>query len=474
MLSVIGAKRVPAPAASATPAMLAPMLRSVPALVAAIGILAAACGSGEEATAPDASTLDWEDCDGIQCATLDVPLDHSDPDGATITVELNRDRADDPEARVGVLLVNPGGPGGSGRAMARSYAARHPELGDAFDIVGWDPRGVSGTSELTCDDGLQAFYALDNDPDDAAELEALRDQADSAAAECAADSTFLVHVGSGAVVDDMDLIRMALGEDQISYLGTSYGSVLGLGYATRYGPNLRAAVLDGVTDPAHDMQGWLTSQAVATEAALVAILGDLTLLEETLREAEAADVSPSDVARAAISATYDPTAAGGLAEALRAHQRGDRGAIEALSDRYLGSAGFDVYTAVKCVDLERPDGLAAFAAMVDTIAADAPVLGPAIANELLPCAAWRVDPVVPFPVISDAEAPSLVILGNTGDAATPHGDAVAVAQRLDDARLVTFEGDGHLSFGRGSDCVDDAVVAYLIDLALPEPDLRCN
>lgn len=449
------------------------MPRSVPALLATLGILLAACGGGGETTAaPDLSSLGWDDCGALECATLEVPLDHDAPEGDTITIELNRSRATDAETRIGVLLVNPGGPGGSGTVMADFFSERHPALAEVFDIVGWDPRGVAGSSELRCDEPLQRFYDLDNDPDDGAELADLEAAAIEAADACAEAERLLPHVGSGDVVDDMDLIREALGEDQISFYGASYGSVLGLGYATRYGSHLRALVIDGVTDPAHDMEDWLTSQAVAVEAALTEILGELSTLEDALAAVDArAGGSPSDVARAAISATYDPSAADRLADALSDARFGDETAVRELSDRYLRSAGFDVYTAVKCIDVDQPAGIDGFSAMAEQVAQSAPVIGAAIANELLPCGAWPVEPDLPFPVLDDTSAPPMLILGNTGDAATPYVDAVAVSARLSAATLVTHEGTGHLSFGRDT-CVNDVVIDYLIDLTLPS-DTTC-
>ena len=442
------------------------MPRSVPALIAALGILVGACGGGT-ATAPDRSSLDWDDCGDLECTTLEVPLDHDLPDGEVITIDLRRSRAEDGDRRIGVLLVNPGGPGGSGTTMADFFSDRHPDLAEVFDIVGWDPRGVAGSSELQCDEPLQRFYELDNDPDDQDELAALEAAAADAAAACTDADRLLPHVGSGDVVEDMDLIRVALGEDEISFYGASYGSVLALGYITRHGGNLRAVVIDGVTDPDHDMEAWLTSQAVAVEAALTEILGDLSPLEDALAAVDArAGGSPSDVARAAISATYDPSAAERLPDALSDARFGDESGVRELSDRYLGSAGFDVYTAVKCIDVDQPSGIAAFSAMAERVAAEAPVIGAAIANELLPCGSWPVEPAVPFRAIDDADAPQILILGNTGDAATPYGDAVAVSNRLRKATLLTHQGTGHLSFGR-DECVNDAVEEYLISLTVP-------
>ena len=181
---------------------------------------------------------------------LEVPIDHGDPTGATIAIDINRSRAQRGEQRRGVLLVNPGGPGGSGMALARSLARGNDALADAFDIIGWEPRGVGAATNLACDQPLIDYYRLDNTPDTADERAALDRAAAEAAAACANDKPSLLDaIGTAAVADDMDAIRTALGEEEISYLGYSYGTMLGLVYAERHGDHLRAAVLDGILDP---------------------------------------------------------------------------------------------------------------------------------------------------------------------------------------------------------------------------------
>lgn len=448
------------------------------------------CGGGPD-LGPDRSAaaglLSWSDCDGLECATLTVPLDHGDPTAGTTEVAVARRRA--PAAdRLGVLLVNPGGPGGSGTAYARALVTRAPELAERFDLVGWDPRGVSGVDELACDAQLRTFYLLDNEPDDAAEADALVDAAADATAACAADGDDqLPHLGTDAVVEDLELLRQALGEDQISYFGASYGTSIGLVYLERHPDRVRAVVLDGVLDPTLDLEAWLTSQAVATEAALERSLGaDIGVFDDVMARAEAGELSagravgPSDVARAAIASSYRVDGAAQLRPAMISARDGDAAALAALSDQYLSGSAFDVYTAVSCVDNVGPGSVEAYAAMADRLSEVAPRLGAAIANELLPCATWPVPPNPPLDAASAGSSvadggsggPTVLVLGNTGDAATPYADAVAVTERLDDAVLVTWNGSGHTSYGEVA-CVNDAVHAYLFELTTPPPDTVC-
>ncbi len=461
----------------------------VPAVLLTIALVSGACsadGSGSSTSTPatdrPAGQLTWTSCGSLECAEVEVPLDHAQPGGPTIAVAISRNRADSGHRR-GVLLVNPGGPGASGLGLASTLARAHPALDRHFDIIGFDPRGVERTSELTCDEPLQAFYRLDNDPDEASERHSLIAAAATAADACAQQRDLLAHIGTSDVVDDLDAIRAALGETSISYLGLSYGSVIGLTYATRYPERVRAIVVDGVTDPAHSLEQWLTSQAVASEAALDRILtcsgcepGGPDALASAFASAETGALGPgagpSDVARAAILATYSSPGVG-LPEWLDRAEVGDGSLLARESSRYLALAGFDAYTAVKCLDTVGPSDADAYLDMIERVRAVAPVLGPAVAAELFPCATWPVASR-PLPAIAYDRPTPLLILANVGDAATPFVDAQNVSARLESARLITLDGTGHLSLGRGSECVDDAVVAYLVDLLLPAPDLICG
>lgn len=438
-------------------------------------LILTACGSATAGDDPSAAVgiLDWRDCGDNECATLAVPLDHLDPGGVTVDLAVERARAG--TDRIGVLLVNPGGPGASGTALVDVVAAQAPELAARFDIVGWDPRGVGESVPLQCEDPLQQLYLLDATPDDGSEQAELDRAAQAASDECAADAgPLLDHIGTTVVADDLEAIRAALGEDQISYLGFSYGTAIGLTYMDRYPDRVRAIVLDGVFEPTGDLEYWLTSQAVALEAALDRMLGDRARdYDQAAAAAEAGRISatPQDVAHAALAATYVPSRQPGFLDAVTAAAAGDGSAVSALGATYVASAAFDAYTAVVCADRVAPDGADAFAAMADRVASVAPRVGGTVANELLPCATWAGATAAPAAaVVVDVET---LVIGNTGDAATPYEAAVRISGALPRATLLTYESEGHLSFLQGSGCIDQAVVAYLLTTELPPAGSTC-
>ena len=435
----------------------------------------------------------WEPCGtGIQCATITVPVDHDDPEGRRIQLAVARRPATDPERRIGVLLVNPGGPGASGIEYLRERPPRG-ELAERFDVVAWDPRGVGASTRLACDRDSDAFRALDPSPDDAGEQQALDDAAAALAASCAAaDPELVANLDATVVARDLDWLRRALGEEQVSFVGYSYGTLLGLEYARAHPGRVRALVLDGVVDPAQTLAELLEAQAVAIEAVLRAGLSGCEgcgpddpvaaydavaarVEREPLPSAEGAAVGPARLALAGIAATYRRDGVATLAEALADAEAGDGTALARLADSYTSSVdAFMPYVATLCADGPYVTGATEAAAFAARLARISPWFGAAIANEVLPCAFWSVPPGrVPSPVGAGlvTTAPVLV-LGTTGDVATPYGAAERVAASLPGAVLVTHVGDGHTASGAG-DCVDDVVRRYLIELDLPEPGTTC-
>lgn len=440
-------------------------------------------------------TIEWDSCGGgIECATLEVPLDYEAPDDAQISLSLVRVPADDEDERIGSLLVNPGGPGGSGVDFARFFRFSQ-DIHDRFDLIGFDPRGVGASAGLTCGDGVvDEFFALDSDPDSVGEQAALDQAAGAIASDCGADDgNLLAHVGSDDVVRDMDSIRRALGEDQISFYGFSYGTLLGARYAEMFPEQTRAIVLDGVVDPSHDFVEWLTEQTAGFERAIADVFaacaqhpacpenGAAAAYDEVLAEVEAAPLpaggdnvlGPAELATAAIYVTYDPGTWPDLYDGLVAALAGDGGPLHSLAADYHLFGSFTQYAAVECIDSPHPTGAEAFRAFAADLAAISPRFGPAIANELLACAFWPVEPVGdPQPVTAEG-APPILVIGNTGDAATPYEQAERVADTLETGVLLTHEGEGHTSYGTSS-CVDDAVATYLIDLSPPAEGTVCD
>ncbi len=235
------------------------------AAAAVLAVLVSGCTGGTvaAASAPQPSTLagyyaqrlDWQPCEGgFECAQLVVPFDYARPDGRRFTLPVIKRPAADPSRRIGELVINPGGPGASGVQYALSARSEFPAaLLARFDIVGFDPRGVGGSQPaLNCMTGpqLDKFFATDDEPSTAAQLASLIAQSKLFAADCQANSAGLLpYVGSQNAARDMDVLRAALGESKLTYLGKSYGTYLGAWYAQLFPRRVRALVLDGAVDP---------------------------------------------------------------------------------------------------------------------------------------------------------------------------------------------------------------------------------
>ena len=466
---------------------------------AASALLIAACGEGIQTGGPadrPATEIGFETCDlGVgECGTVTVPLDHADPDGPTIDVAVSRIPAADPDERIGVLLTNPGGPGASGIEFALAQPFPQEVL-DRFDLIGWDPRGVGDTEGLICGAEVDAFLDIDPEPDSNGEQRRLDRAAQAVADECEqTDGDLLPFVGTRDVVQDMDAIREALGEEQISYAGYSYGTALGLGYLEAFPERVRAMVLDGVVDPTQDLTGFLLAQGQAIEEQVNALLDGCAddpscplddggaafdrvaaQLDEAPLPGGDGEVGPSELQTGAVYATYgfEGNDAQLLWQALADAEDGDGDAIAALAQQYYDLSSYTPYAAVECVDSEVPQGSEEYQAFADELIAVAPRTGASVANELLPCAFWSAPPSGDPHVVTAPGSPAVLVIGTTGDAATPYQQAVEVAENLEDGHLLTLDAVGHVASGR-SVCIDDARTAYLVDLTLPAEGATCE
>lgn len=424
------------------------------------------------------------------CAEVEVPLDHGNPNGATITLALARRAALGPD-RLGTLFVNPGGPGASGVEFVRRFDPHG--LQDRFDVVSWDPRGVGASVPLDCDDGAEVLRGLDWSPDSDAERAALDGAARAIADDCAErHGDLLAHLSTEDTARDLDLLRRAVGDDRLTFVGFSYGTAIGQAYARLFPDRVRALVLDGVVDPRDRLAQLLANQTTAIEAAWATVnasctpatscplddpagtFGDLTARLDRSDLIEPTDgLSPARADIAAIITTYDTGLRRSWFDALAAARHGrDRPMIE-LADTYFGLADYDAYVATVCVDGPRPSGSDGWDELAAGLTARSPRFGATVANELRPCAFWSAAPVgTPGPVRPDRLAPTLVV-GGTDDPATPYAQAEAVAAMLPGARLLTYDAPGHVAFGRSA-CVQRAVVAYVTDLRLPAPGATCR
>ncbi len=441
--------------------------------------------------------LTWRDCalDGnpdLQCATLTVPLDWSRPDGSTVELALGRIPASgDPE---GSVVTNPGGPGASGLDFLADEPLG-PGITERFDTVSWDPRGVGSSTAVTCSDGVARFLELDADPDTPDEQAGLDAAARRVSSACeAADGPLLPHLGTAEVARDLEAIRRALDQGPLNFVGFSYGTQIGQQYAAFFPAEIRTMVLDGVVDPALGYTEFLLGQARAFEAAFDANavrcreagrrrcgVDDLGAAYDRVKAAaEAAPIpagrarlSPSEVAVAATYVAYLDDGWEELGPALAAAERGDGRRMVELANSYYDFGGFGSYAAVVCTDTPPPRGEEAYRAFADEARRVAPRFGGSVANELLVCATWPAAPVgTPAPVVAQG-APPILVVGNTGDPATPYPNAVAVADRLASGVLVTAERGGHTAYGADR-CVTRIVDRYVTELRVPPDGTVCR
>jgi pimeloyl-ACP methyl ester carboxylesterase len=455
----------------------------------------------------------WSDCrEGFQCATVRVPLDYRHPARRAIGLSVNRLRATGPRARrVGSLLVNPGGPGESGLSYARQAQQRFsPRLLARFDIVGFDPRGVGASTPVRCltDAETDRFLALDGSPDSNSERQALVRAARSFDRRCQARSGgLLAHIGTRDAARDMDILRAVLGDKKLHYLGKSYGTLLGATYADEFPARVGTMVLDGALDPRLSAEQVSLEQGRGFEGALRSFVADCLHqsdcpLGSTSAEAQvrvrallaAADKTPlpgrdnrkitqSLVTLGILSALYDSATGWPLLRVAlaRALQDGDGSVLEALVDAYTNrgpdgsyrSNSNDAIYAVNCID--RPDARSVreLQARTSRFRAASPLFGDYLNWGSLPCVTWPVKPRDKPRALHASGADAILVVGTVRDPATPYAWAKALAHQLDGGRLLTWDGDGHTAYGRGSHCVDKAVDRYLVKGHLPPVGKRC-
>jgi pimeloyl-ACP methyl ester carboxylesterase len=494
------------------------------AAAAALALLAAGCTSAASTSAalPEPTTLagyyaqrlDWQPCDnGFECANLVVPFDYSRPDWRRFTLPVIKLPAAHPSQRVGELVINPGGPGASGVQYALAARSQFPAaLLDRFDIVGFDPRGVGGSQPaLNCMTGpqLDTFFATDDEPSTSAQLTGLIAQSKLFAADCQRNSADLLpYVGTPNAARDMDLLRAALGEPKLTYLGKSYGTYLGAWYAQLFPHRVRALVLDGAVDPdtsslqadtaqAEGFQvafgafaSWCLASATcplghggpvaAAEAKLQSLItrANTTPLSNQLGDGQVADGAMllNGVAAALYSQAYWPTLENALADAFSGNGAGLVELANALYERNPNgtySTLANAVTAIDCLDRPWPRSLPTWQATASAAAKDAPLFGAAIVWGSLSCAYWPV-PSYPLPQIRATGAPPILVVGTLRDPATPYRWAQALTGDLSSGVLLGWNGVGHTAYGEGSACVDTTVNDYLFNLTVPKSGTVCS
>lgn len=456
--------------------------------------------------------LSWGDCGkGAQCATFEVPLDYDDPDGDRIEIAVLRVPAADPTTRIGSLVVNPGGPGASGIDYAAAAdVVVSDRVHEVYDVVGFDPRGVGRSTPMECVSDAELDASLgeaDGTPETPAEVAALVQGAAEFAEGCQTQSgDLLPHVGTADVARDLDVLRHLLGDATLTYLGKSYGTSIGVEYARQFPDSVGRLVLDGAIDPALDDRDVLLGQAAGFELALS------RFIEACLADGCSLGTSADDV-RSLISGVLErsdddplPTAARPLTQSLAIYgiigplywppeqgydllqsalaqaDAGDGTALLQLADVYLqrgpdgtyASNQWDIFTPVSCLDRPGDWSPADVEQSLPEFTAASPVLGESLAWGLLACTNWPIpSDGLPAPVAAAGADPVLVV-GTTGDPATPYEWSVALTEQLDSGVLLTYEGSPHTAYRKGSACVDGIVNAYLIEGKVPANGTRCD
>jgi pimeloyl-ACP methyl ester carboxylesterase len=408
--------------------------------------------------------------------------------------------------RIGSLLVNPGGPGASGVDFLPEAVQLMPSsLKQSFDVVGFDPPGVGRTAPIRClgPAGLSAYFHEDPDPPSAAGLQAAIAEDRVFAEGCEARSSAeLPYVSTVDAAEDMDVLRRDLGDAKLTYLGFSYGTFLGATYAGLYPTRVRAMVLDGAIDPALSVVQGLDAQSAAIEGDLDAVFASCRQrpscpwkpgpdpqaayerLLDGVRSRPLAvpgttrTVGPAELIYGTAAALYSTSTWADLEAALAQAEGGNGTGLLELFDAYTGrspngtySNEFEANAAVNCLDAPAPS-IAAIEADAPAARAAAPVFGVADLYSELGCAVWPVAATgVPGPIRA-AGAPPIVVVGSTGDPATPYPEAQALASELRSGVLLTRVGEGHTGYPYSS-CIRSYVDSYLTGLTPPPPGTRC-
>ncbi|CAL9576074.1 Carboxylesterase A [Streptomyces sp. enrichment culture] len=490
------------------------------ALAVAAALVTTGCSGGSsgdddknDGTA-DGTALAWGRCeasggtpapgDDWQCATLRVPLDWSKPDGATIGLALIRAKATGDD-RLGSLLFNFGGPGGSGVSMMPSYADVASELRERYDLVSWDPRGVAASEGVRCrdDEEIRAAEAsVDGTPDTPAEERAyFEDAADFGRGCQEAAGKLMAHVSTTDTARDMDRIRQALGDDRLNYFGISYGTELGGVYAHLFPEKVGRMTLDAVVDPSADTVGHAKNQTRGFQTALDNYLKSTGRDPEEgsreiadLLERIDADPLPTSTSGRELTQTlaltgivlplYSKSGWPALTSALRAAEEGDGSELLALADGYndrdaSGRYGTTTHSqrVISCLDDRQRPTVAETKKLLPEFEEISPVFGAFLGWDTAGwCHDWPVPGQRDTPEVSAPGAAPVLVVGNTGDPATPYEGARRMADELGEGVgvVLTWKGEGHGAYGSGSDCVDSTVNAYLLDGTVPKDGKVCS
>ncbi|WP_394940731.1 alpha/beta hydrolase [Psychromicrobium sp. YIM B11713] len=453
--------------------------------------------------------VSWESCErSFQCAKVKVPMDYSNPRSESIELAVVRLPAQG--SKTGSIVVNPGGPGSSGYDMVvNSPTIFSNKLKSAFDIVGFDPRGVQRSAPVKCisdaeiDEERQKTYDLDTD----AGLSSYEAENKTDIAQCKQNTgPVLGFIDTASSAKDMDIIRAVLRETKLDYLGFSYGTKLGAYYAEQFPQRVGKFVLDGAMDPSLGVEGIGMGQAKAFEAALHSwaencvqsadcpVRGSADEAVQQIRELnESYQKTPQRtrdgrlLTGAGFSsglslAMYSTDLWDVLKKALSDAMAGDPNGMMSLADyaadrdpnsgKYNSNSTF-AFTAINCLDYPMTSDVAAMRAESKALQAASPTFGKYFGYSGLSCKDWPYQSkLTPHPIKAQGTGP-IVVIGTTRDPATPYQWAEALSKQLSSGVLVTWNGDGHTAYGRSNACITSAVDSYYLDGTTPQDGLKC-
>ncbi|KAB2974645.1 alpha/beta hydrolase [Streptomyces sp. SS1-1] len=505
---------------------------ALPAAALLLASALAACGDDNSGDRDlTAQKLTWRDCpapsqaqggggspsplpdDGTwQCARMKAPRDWDDPKGDTIEIELIRVRTTAPEnRRLGSLIFNFGGPGGSGVTTLPAFGESYESLRTRYDLVSFDPRGVGRSAPVWCEDDqqLDAYFQQDATPDDAAERKELVDSTRDFNKACEKNSgEMLPHVGTTEAARDMDLMRQVLGDDKLHYFGISYGTELGGVYAHLFPKKVGRAVFDAVVDPTQTPEQESLAQARGFQLALGNFAEDCTSQAEDcpigdtpedvenriatlLKDLDSKPIKgifPRELTQSAatngiLQALYSKDFWPYLTEGLEQAYDGDGSTLMLLSDSLNGRSENGEYNnssaanvSVNCAD-EKPRYTPEFVEdRLPEFQKASNLFGDALAWSILGCTDWSVPGAADHPDVSAPGSAPILVVGNTGDPATPYEGARKMARALGDGVGVemTYKGQGHGAYESDNKCVRDAVNGYLLDGKVPPAGTVCG
>ncbi|MFI6869323.1 alpha/beta fold hydrolase [Nocardia sp. NPDC050406] len=456
--------------------------------------------------------LEWKSCDvakldeaGAQCTDVTVPLDYSQPQGKTITVAISRIAAD-PAHKQGVILSNPGGPGGPGLDfMVDVGAAMTPDVKASYDLIGMDPRGVGRSTPVNCH-WPRGFGLLSAGLDRAGFDESVATQSDLATRCAEAEGERLPYITTRNTARDMDVVRAALGAEKVSYYGTSYGTYLGAVFTQMFPERSDRIVLDSAVDPErYGPVHMMRDMGPANEAALdlwadwaAAHDGEYHFgstreevragVEDLVRRSAekpirigAFEVDEHDLPLVLFTGLDSPDQYTMVAEQWRQLRDAADDKPVDISEELNKSLEFMISArpedsspqmAIMCGDVEAPRDPEWYWRNIEAARASQPVFG-AFANNLTPCAFWN-PPAEPTTVVRNA-VPALIVQ-STGDTRTTYNNGEGLHRALTASRMVTLRDVPiHWIFGRyQNSCVYDAVNAYFRDGTLPATDITCT